>query len=466
MSEGRNEEMKHYIFPFSANQPKYKQIYEQFKKLIEEGKLKTGENLPSIRSLANDLGVSRHTTLQAYDQLLAEGYIQANERKSYSVNEFEPIFLQTSISEVPRNEPIQLIDFIDFKASTVDEEQFPLKVWRQISNKVLQQSISFQYGEPFGEPGFKQELADYLFQARGMIINPKNIIVGSNTQQLLLYLGFLLKERFSSMIVENPGYSGVREVFHLHGFEMESIPALKQGVLLDPLVHKKGKLLYITPSHQYPTGTALSIQQRIELIQWVRSKNGFLLEDDYDGEFRYGQKPFPALASLDAAHVIYFGTFSKAFLPAIRLAYMVLPDSLINIYMSKFEHFEHNASLLHQLTMTEFMKSGEWTKHIKRMRNTYKRKMNLLVQQVHHLFGEQIEIIGDNAGLYIMLRIHTPYSEKELIEKALQQHVKVYPTSHLFIENPPVQPHILLGFANLSLEQIERGICLLKEAWE
>lgn len=272
MSEGRNEEMKHYIFPFSANQPKYKQIYEQFKKLIEEGKLKTGENLPSIRSLANDLGVSRHTTLQAYDQLLAEGYIQANERKSYSVNEFEPIFLQTSISEVPRNEPIQLIDFIDFKASTVDEEQFPLKVWRQISNKVPQQSISFQYGEPFGEPGFKQELADYLFQARGMIINPKNIIVGSNTQQLLLYLGFLLKERFSSMIVENPGYSGVREVFHLHGFEMESIPALKQGVLLDPLVHKKGKLLYITPSHQYPTGTALSIQQRIELIQWVRSK--------------------------------------------------------------------------------------------------------------------------------------------------------------------------------------------------
>ncbi|MEC1009176.1 PLP-dependent aminotransferase family protein [Bacillus altitudinis] len=457
--------MKHYIFPFSANQPKYKQIYEQFKKLIEEGKLKTGENLPSIRSLANDLGVSRHTTLQAYDQLLAEGYIQANERKSYSVNEFEPIFLQTSISEVPRNEPIQLIDFIDFKASTVDEEQFPLKVWRQISNKVLQQSISFQYGDPFGEPGFKQELADYLFQARGMIINPKNIIVGSNTQQLLLYLGFLLKERFSSMIVENPGYSGVREVCHLHGFEIESIPASKQGVLLDSLVNKSGKLLYITPSHQYPTGTALSIQQRIELIQWVRSNNGFLLEDDYDGEFRYGQKPFPALASLDAAHVIYF-TFSKAFLPAIRLAYMVLPDSLINIYMSKFEHFEHNASLLHQLTMTEFMKSGEWTKHIKRMRNTYKRKMNLLVQQVQHLFGKQIEIIGDNAGLYIMLRIHTPYSEKELLEKALQQHVKVYPTSHLFIENPPVQPHILLGFANLSLEQIERGICLLKEAWE
>ncbi|MEH7204147.1 PLP-dependent aminotransferase family protein [Bacillus safensis] len=458
--------MKHYIFPFSANQPKYKQIYEQFKKLIEDGKVKTGENLPSIRSLANDLGVSRHTTLQAYDQLLAEGYIQANVRKGYTVNKFEPIFLHTPIPEVPRTKPTQSIDFIDFKVSAVDEEQFPLKVWRQISNKVLQQSISFQYGYPFGEPAFKQELADYLFQARGMIINPQNMIVGSNTQQLLLYLGFLLKERFSSMIVENPGYSGVREVCHLHGFEIESIPASKQGVLLDSLVNKSGKLLYITPSHQYPTGTALSIQQRLELIQWVRSNNGFLLEDDYDGEFRYGQKPFPALASLDAEHVIYFGTFSKAFLPSIRLAYMVLPDSLINIYMDKFQHFEHNASLLHQLTMTEFMKSGEWTKHIKRMRNTYKRKMNLLVQQVQHLFGKQIEIIGDNAGLYIMLRIHTPYTENELIEKALQQHVKVYPTSHLFIENPPVLPHILLGFANLSLEQIERGICLLKEAWK
>jgi len=202
------------------------------------------------------------------------------------------------------------------------------------------------------------------------------------------------------------------------------------------------------------------------LIQWVHQRQGYLIEDDYDGEYRYGQKTLPALASLDASRVIYLGTFSKAFLPAIRLAYMVLPEPLLTSYSAKFSQFEHNASLLHQLTMTEFMKSGEWEKHIKRMRKVYKGKMQFLVEQLKVIFSEPLEVIGTNAGLYVMIKVNTPYSEAELIEKALKENVKVYPASNLFIENHTVHPHLLLGFANLTSQQIQNGLTLLKKAWE
>ncbi|MFZ7945890.1 PLP-dependent aminotransferase family protein [Neobacillus sp. 19] len=465
MSE-RSIFLYHFIFPFNRYQPKYIQIYEQFKEIIESNKISSNERLPSIRSLAETLHVSRNTTLQAYELLLAEGYIRSEEKKGYFVNQLEPFFINPTSPTLEPKIPKPLNHPIDFRIGAIDQEHFPMKKWRQMSNAILKQANSYTYGQSFGEDSFKGEIANYLLQARGLQIKPEQIVVGSNTQQLLLHLSFLLKDIFSSILLENPGYDGAREVFQLQKFQMEAITVTNQGLAMEELPQKESSLFYVTPSHQYPFGTALSIQQRWQLIQWVHQRQGYLIEDDYDGEYRYGQKTFPALASLDATRVIYLGTFSKSFLPAIRLAYMVLPEPLLTSYCAQFGHFEHNASLLHQLTMTEFMKSGEWEKHIKRMRKVYKGKMHFLVEQLKTMFPDQHEVIGTNAGLYVMIKVNTPYSETELIEKALKEHVKVYPTSHLFIENLTTQPHLLLGFANLSSQQIQTGLSLLKKSWD
>ncbi|MFJ7732640.1 PLP-dependent aminotransferase family protein [Lysinibacillus sp. NPDC097231] len=458
--------MDDFIFLLTNEQAKYKQIYQQIKTLIEQGNLKTNDSLPSIRRLADTLHVSRNTTLTAYEQLIAEGYIRGEGRKGYFVNEFEKVFLQEEQrpSDPNKNQIIGDI-IIDFRVGAVDQQHFPLKLWRQLANQVLQMKKCYGYGEPFGEALLKEQLVHYLLQARGVRVDSEDIIIGSSTQQLLMYLGFLLKEEFSSVILEDPGYNGAREAFKLHGFQIESLPVFENGAQLKHLAHLHSRLLYVTPSHHFPYGVSMSIQQRQTLIQWAKNVNGYILEDDYDSEFRYTQQPFPALASIDKSRVIYIGTFSKSFLPATRLSYMVLPKALISPYKERFADFEHNASSLHQLTMAKFMEQGEWTRHIKRMRITYKHKITVLVQELQQQFGEKITILGAQSGLYILVRVHTQLSEQQLIERAEQYGVKVYPTSPYFFQYQVDEPIIRLGFSKLVLDEIVLGVQLLKKAW-
>ncbi|MFF2176662.1 PLP-dependent aminotransferase family protein [Lysinibacillus sp. NPDC058147] len=459
--------MKDFIFLFTDEEAKYKQIYQQIKWLIEQGKLKTNDSLPSIRRLAETLYVSRNTTLTAYEQLVAEGYIRGEGRKGYFVNEVEEVFLQEeerpSLTQKVTTTGGEII--IDFRAGAVDQQHFPLKVWRQMANQVLPLQKCYEYGDPFGEPLLKEQLVNYLLQARGVHVNEEDIIIGSSTQQMLIYLGFLLKQAFPSVILEDPGYNGAREAFKLHDFQIETLPVLENGAQLDHLAHLHSRLLYVTPSHHFPYGVSMSIQQRQTLIQWAKNVDGYILEDDYDGEFRYTQQPFPALASIDKSRVIYMGTYSKSFLPAIRLSYMVLPKALVQPYKQRFAHFEHNASPLHQLTMAKFMENGEWTRHIKRMRITYKHKINTLVEELNKQFGEKVTILGKQSGLYILVKMHTQFSEDQLIENAQQYGVKVYPTSSYFLQQESTVPIIQLGFSKLKTEEIIIGVKLLKKAW-
>lgn len=459
--------MQDFIFLFTDEEAKYKQIYQQVKWLFEQGRLKTNDSLPSIRRLADTLHVSRNTTLTAYEQLVAEGYIRGEGRKGYFVNEFEQVFLQeeerSSLSQKTLNSSGNIT--IDFRAGAVDQQHFPLKVWRQMANKVLPLNKCYEYGDPFGEPLLKEQLVHYLLQARGVHVNEEDIIISSSTQQMLIYLGFLLKQNFQSVILEDPGYNGAREAFKLHDFHIEALPVLESGAQLEHLAHLHSRLLYVTPSHHFPYGVSMSIQQRQSLIQWAKNVNGYILEDDYDGEFRYTQQPFPALASIDKSRVIYMGTFSKSFLPAIRLSYMVLPKALVQPYKKRFAHFEHNASSIHQLTMAKFMEQGEWTRHIKRMRITYKHKINTLVEELTKQFGDKITIVGEQSGLYILVKVHTLLSEEQLIQNAQQYGVRVYPTSPYFLQQPSSVPMIQLGFSKLKVEELILGVQLLKKAW-
>lgn len=458
--------MKTTIFTFKDNSPKYKQIYEKFKSFIEQGDIKADEPLPSIRQLADSLHVSRNTTLMAYEQLVAEGYIRGEGRKGYFVNEIEPLYFQEarSSSSHKQTEPVPPVR-IDFRADVVDQSHFPLKTWRRISNQVLTVKESFRYGEPFGELCLREQIAAYILQSRGVRTDPHAIIIGSSTQQMLVYLGLVLKREFSSMIVEDPGYDGAREAFQLNGFTLETLPVYETGADLSHLEHMKSRLIYVAPSHHSPYGVSMSIQQRHALIRWANKMQGYIIEDDYDSEFRYTQQPFPALASIDSTRVIYLGNFSKCFLPGIRLSYMVLPQPLLHCYKDQFKHFESTTSKLSQFAMAKFMEEGEWIRHIKRMRLVYKRKMQHLVLELRNHFKEKISIIGEQSGLYLLVKVHLERSEEWLIQQASIQGVKVYPTSPFFVKNKTDKPIIKLGFSNLSCDEIQLGVQLLKKAW-
>lgn len=457
--------MKELVLQLNDKSPKYKQIYENIRSLIEDGVIPNDTKLPSIRQLAMILHVSRNTTLIAYEQLMAEGYIRSEEKKGYFVEAFEPIDLQHSISIENNLRASEASIKVNFRAGTVDQQAFPLKAWRRCSNDVLKEDMIYTYGEMQGDPLLRSQISSYLLQSRGIQTTPEQIIIGSSTQQLLMHLSLFLKKDFSSIAVENPGYDGARVVFQLHGYHLDPIEVGAKGLSLEQLEMTDSKLVYITPSHQFPTGVTMPVPERQQLLKWAETQDGFIIEDDYDSEFRYKQRPIPALLSLQAgARVIYLGTFSKAFIPSIRLSYMVLPSILIKPYVEQFSGLEQGTSSIHQRTMARFMEHGYWDSHIRKMRTTYKRKMHNLVTCLQEAFGEAIEIIGSQSGLYILIRIRGATKEDKLIQQALSHGVKVYPTSIYYVTNE--QGTILkLGFSNLSIEQVQLGVQLLKQAW-
>jgi GntR family transcriptional regulator/MocR family aminotransferase len=364
-----------------------------------------------------------------------------------------------------RTKPATAPALIDFRAGAVDQAHFPVKTWRRIANQVFTLQECFHYGEPFGELCLREQIAKYIFQSRGVKTGPEAIIIGSSTQQMLVHLGLILKEDFPSVIVEDPGFDGAREAFQFHRFSLETLPVYETGADFSKLEHMKSRLIYVTPSHQSPMGASMSIQQRQMLIQWARKKEGYIIEDDYDSEFRYTQQPFPALASIDSTRVVYLGNFSKSFLPGIRLSYMVLPQQLLHRYKSRFALFESTASLSSQLAMAKFMEEGEWDRHIRRMRLVYKRKMHCIASELKKQFKQNISLIGEQSGLYLLVKIHFKRSEEWLIKQASLHGVKVYPTSIYFVEHTPREPMIKLGFSNLDCGQIKLGVKLLKKAW-
>lgn len=457
--------MKELVLQLNDNSPKYKQIYENIRSLIEDGVIPKDTKLPSIRQLAMILHVSRNTTLIAYEQLIAEGYIRSEEKKGYFVEAFEPIDLQHSIPIENNLRASEESIKVDFRAGTVDQQAFPLKAWRRCSNDVLKEDMIYTYGEMQGDPLLRSQITSYLLQSRGIQTAPEQIIIGSSTQQLLMHLSLFLKKDFSSIAVENPGYDGARVVFQLHGYQLEPIEVGAKGLVLEQLEMTQSKLVYITPSHQFPTGVTMPVPERQQLLKWAETKEGFIIEDDYDSEFRYKQKPIPALLSLQpGARVIYLGTFSKAFIPSIRLSYMVLPTILIKPYVKQFSGLEQSTSSIHQRTMARFMEQGYWDSHIRKMRTTYKRKMYTLVTCLQNAFGEKIKIMGSQSGLYVLVKFQGTTTEKELIQQALLHGVRVYPTSNYYVTNE--QGTILkLGFSNLSIEKIKSGVQLLKQAW-
>ncbi|WP_299088824.1 PLP-dependent aminotransferase family protein [uncultured Metabacillus sp.] len=318
------------------------------------------------------------------------------------------------------------------------------------------------YSENQGEFELRREISNYLLQSRGVRSAPEQILITAGTQASMALICLLLALREKTVAMEEPGYSGVRSVLEDQGCYIDPVPLEKDGLSVEHIQTSRAKAVYLTPSHQFPFGMVLSISKRMRLLKWAYQTGGYIIEDDYDGEFRYRGHPIPSLKSLDEQErVIYLGTFSKSFLPSARLSYIVFPPSLMVQYLRKFAAYNQSVSPIIQRAMDLFMQTGEFERHIRRMRKLYQRKHQALLRSIEQYMGNQVKIVGEKSGLHILLKLKG-VTAFELIKNGLQKGVKVYSPSRFWLNpNTEGNSYIMLGFGGLSIEEIEKGVRLL-----
>ncbi|MEJ8547676.1 PLP-dependent aminotransferase family protein [Brevibacillus borstelensis] len=492
----------------------YLQLYAYFREEIQTRRLPPGTRLPSVRSISRNLQISKTTVETAYHQLLAEGYIESRERSGFYVVEWEedgvaapsghnggnaaassflnghrqesqqaaenaaavpgalqlpgglPADSQAAHSVRRQKENIRY----DFHQARVDADHFPYDLWRKYSNQCMRRENRdiLYYGDRQGERGLREEIARYLQHARGVACTPDQIVIGAGTQILVQVLCFLLTLNGRVVAMEEPGYDGVRAVFQHLGYQVVPIPLDEDGIDVEVLEASGAPLIYITPSHQEPTGAVMPYARRIRLLQWAARSGSYIIEDDYDGEFRYYTRPIPSLQGLDTnERVIYLGTFSKSLLPSIRISYMVLPPALLQVYGNQLYEYDQTASRIHQETLALFMKSGEWERHIRKMRTLYSKKHEVMLGCLHACFGQRVHVTGQNAGLSVTVEVLSNLSAEELTRHALAAGIRVYPTTRKWMDKPKDSlPAFQFGFGGLSAEDIEQGIRLLAEVWK
>ncbi len=454
--------------------PLYMQIYKYIKDEILSGNIPSQAKLPSIRSLAKDLKLSKNTIESAYEQLIAEGYLKSKNRSGLYVENLENGFnnlksthLNSYKKEANKNyEPI--IKY-DFSSGQIDLTSFPYTHFRKILGRCVDEYSKelLLYGDHKGDYGLRDEISKYIHHSRGVTCSPTQIIISSGTQQSLTLLAHILSNIYLCIAFEEPSYLGAKAVFKHFNFNITPINLEIDGIDIKSLNESTSKIVYVTPSHQYPYGMVMPISKRLKLLQWAEEKDGIIIEDDYDGEFRYKGKPIPSLQGLDEiGRVVYLGSFSKSLMPSMRISYLVLPETLLNIYESQYKIYEQPVSRLMQKSLEIFMKEGYWEKHLRKSRVLYKKKQEILISSITEYLGNTVTIIGSDSGLHILLKVNTKMNEQELIEKALGSGVKVNPTSINWI-NPPTNslPVIFIGFAGIKIEDIPNAIKTLKKCW-
>lgn len=464
----------------TKDEPLYQQIYESVRQTIVSGGFKAGESLPSIRSLMNDLDVSRNTVSNAYCQLCAEGYVTSRQGCGYIVSDISadtlPNIALTCDTARDRHTPIVVEPQersykFDFYYGNLLKGSFPSEDWRRLTTDVLY-SMDLKgmtsYNRKRGEIGLRNEIARYLRRSRGVQCEPEQIVLTSGTQQSIEHILSLFDPEKHAFGMENPGYDGSRIVVEDAGF---SIVPLRTDAgaeaFLDDVRESDAKLIYTTPSHQMPTGGLMEIGTRMELLHLAAEKNMYILEDDYDSEFRFNARPIPSLQSIDSwERVIYLGTFSKILSPALRLSYVVLPPKLLNAYNLRFKKYYSTIPWLQQEVLRRFMENNLWDKHVRRVVRDVRMRHSCLMECIESEFGKTVQMIGGTAGLHLLLKVSNGMCQEELIEAAAAHDVKVCSTRHYWI-NPSDSPDdtVLLGYSSASIPEIESGISELKRAW-
>lgn len=470
----------------------YEQIYGHIKKEIRDGKLLEGERLPSTRSLADYLQVARSTVDYAYGQLSDEGYIEARPCKGYYVCPLEEMLQEESrgkaVSDVPENvRPRELPETegedsgqscmpceYDFSPHEIDMSGFPFSVWKKITKNILTDANSdlFSRGEPQGDYDLRLTISRYLHSSRGVNCRPEQIVVGAGNDYLLMLLEKILG-RHVRIAMEYPTYGRSRRIFQSFAYHVVTVNMDESGMMVKELAKEDVSAVYVMPSHQFPSGIVMPIGRRLELLKWAYSgTDRYVIEDDYDSEFRYHGKPIPALqASDEHGRVIYLGSFSKAIAPAIRVSFMVLPEPLLEKYRQDCSFYSCTVSRIDQSILNQFIRNGYFERHLNKMRKTYRAKHELLLECLRP-FQSAFTVSGENAGLHLLLTSKKKLSETELVRLAEEKGVRVYGLTDSMKGTEGYKGSedgkagtILLGFGALSREQIEEGVRRLQEVW-
>ena len=461
----------------------YEQIYEYIADEIREGKLLAGEKLPSTRSLADYLQVARSTVELAYDQLASEGYIESVPYRGYYICRVEELYRIGTSGGGLRSEKkgagqedgqpgqkdsrtARYFD-IDFSPNAIDMNLFPFGTWRKITRDILSgdRKELFALGEPRGDLELRKTVCRYLHASRGVNASPEQIIVGAGNDYLLLLLQYIMGRGITAAF-ENPSYRRAFRIFSSFAARMVTVPSDENGIRVDGLLASGANVAYVMPSRQFPTGTVMPIGRRTELLRWASSaEDRYLVEDDYDSEFRYRGKPIPSLQSADTAgRVIYIGTFSKSVAPAIRISFMVLPERLMEAYEKNCSFFSSTVSRIDQTILNEFILSGAFERHLNRMRKAYREKHDLLLDCLQPLLN-RYRLSGEYAGLHVLLTSRVPAGEEELLERAAACGVRIYGLKEAALA--PFETDyatVLLGYGGLDQERIREGIRRLDAA--
>ena len=475
-----------FIIDEESGTPLYRQLYEQARDAIVQGRLAAGERLPSIRKLCTTLGISHTTVEQAYLQLSVEGYVRNVPRSGYVVEKLDTEFLRIP---APDNEPgVRRAEAdrsrnafyaendagakarYDFSYANLQPSSFPVNTWRKLINDILYASTApdmTRYTYTYEPNSLRRELARHLNQTRGVNCMPEQVVVQAGTDGALATVFQLLDSSQHVLGLEEPGYATVREVAQRMGFKLAAIPT-DQGAeaFLEALRAQNPKVVFTTPSHQFPTGNVLQLEARIELLRWAREANAIIIEDDSCNEYRYNTSPIPSLQSLDSYNrVIYLGNVSKVLSPALRIAYLVLPPKFLGRYLRTF-NFAHPAiSWLEQETLARFFAEGHWDAHVRKMAKGNHRRHDLLFEALRHEFGDAVEISGEQAGMHLYVGVHNGMTQRELVHSAYEQGVNVYSTARFWFSRPAAQDKLMIGFSSIADEDIAPGVAALRRAW-
>ena len=451
--------------------PLYEQLYRAIRADIMSGALAGGARLPSKRKLAANLRVSQVTVETAYGQLLAEGYLVSEPRRGYFVQ--RQLAVPAAPSPAPVAAPAQAAPAdgcrYDFRTNIVDTDCFPFSVWARLSRSVLSEYSDrlLQAADPCGAIELRVQIARYLHDFRGINVSPDNILVGAGSEYLMhLVIQLLGRERIYAL--ENPGYRKLYQIFAANGAAVRPLPLDKSGLRADALAASDASVVYLTPSHHFPLGTVMPAARRMEILRWAAAGDRYIIEDDYDSEFRYASRPIPALGELDrAGRVVYVNTFAKSLSPGLRIGYLVLPDALMARYRERFSLYSSTVPSFDQQTLAAFLRIGGFERHISRSRKVYQARRDALMAALdRELAALPHEVSRSEAGLHLLLHMRCGLRERELIERARDAGVRVYGLSAYYM--PPVQPPratLVLGYAGLTAQQIDEAAALLRQAW-
>ena len=440
--------------------PLYEALYRCIREDILTGRLPAGTKLPSKRALAANLEVSKITVEGAYNQLLAEGYVRSAEKVGYFVEDLERISRPAATYAPPAEETSALLDL-----SAGGLARFPFSVWSKLQREVML-DLGQQLLLPLPNQGLwelRLAISEHLAQFRGMQVSPENILVGAGTDFLYNLLIQLLG-RDRQYAVEEPGYGKIRKIYAAGGVDCVSAPMDKKGVVPEALGN--AQVLHISPSHHFPTGIITPLDRRQALLQWANGGDRFIIEDDYDSEFRFNAHPMAAMYSMaPQGKVIYMNTFSRTLAPSIRISYMVLPQALMAAFQEKLGFYSCTVPSFEQYTLARFLRRGYFEKHLNRMRKFYKSRRNRVLSAIENCaFARRLTILEENAGLHFLLKVDTDLSDEALVEKCRDMGLSLRALGSYYHDTPnrPDTRCLVVNYSGLSDEDLDRLEAILK----